>query len=88
MPKRALNKDELAAYRRRPIDASENRALGACAAFRGDVLIVESEHDDVVPHPVIANYMAAFERVSCTRFPWTPICPTGDRHGGLQHGPE
>jgi hypothetical protein len=26
------------------------------------VLIVESERDNVVPHPVIANYMAAFER--------------------------
>ncbi len=62
LPKRALDRDELAAYRRRPVDASENRALGACAAFRGDVLIVESEHDNVVPHPVIANYMAAFER--------------------------
>ena len=36
-----------------------NRALAACAAFRGDVLIVESEHDSMVPHPVIQNYMAA-----------------------------
>jgi dienelactone hydrolase len=62
LPKRALGREELAAYRRRSVGASENRALGACAAFRGDVLIVESEHDDVVPHPVIANYMAAFER--------------------------
>lgn len=62
LPKRALDRRALAAYRRRPVDASENRALKACAAFRGDVLIVESEHDDVVPHPVIANYMAAFER--------------------------
>ncbi len=62
LPKRALDKDELAAYRRRSVDASENRALSACAAFRGDVLIVESERDVVVPHPVIANYMAAFER--------------------------
>jgi uncharacterized protein len=26
------------------------------------VLIVESEQDDVVPHPVIANYLAAFTR--------------------------
>jgi hypothetical protein len=26
------------------------------------VLIVESEHDDIIPHPVIANDMAAFER--------------------------
>ncbi len=25
---------------------------------------------------------------SCTRFPWTAICPTGDRHGGVQHGRE
>src|SRR3954451_4635532 len=62
LPKRTLDRAELAAYRRRLVDASENRALGACAAFRGDVLIVESEHDDVVPHPVIANYMAAFEK--------------------------
>ncbi len=23
--------------------------------------------------------------LSCTRFPWTAICPTGDRHGGVQH---
>jgi uncharacterized protein len=62
LPKRGLNRDELAAYRRSPVGAAENRALGACAAFEGDVLIVESERDDVVPHPVIANYMAAFER--------------------------
>ncbi len=24
-------------------------------------------------------------RVSCTRFPWTAICPTGDRHDEVQH---
>ncbi len=28
------------------------------------------------------------QRVSCTRFPWTAICPTGDRHGEVQHGRE
>ena len=59
-PKRRLDRDELAAYRRRPLDPEENRALRACAEFRGDVLIVESERDDVVPHPAIANYVAAF----------------------------
>src|SRR3954452_17130578 len=62
LPKRGLDRDELAAYRRSAVGAAENRALGACAAFEGDVLIVESERDDVVTHPVIANYMAAFER--------------------------
>ena len=47
--------------------AEENRALRACAAFSGDVLIVESEQDDVVPHPVIANYLAAFTRARSIR---------------------
>jgi pimeloyl-ACP methyl ester carboxylesterase len=59
-PKRRLDRDELAAYRRRPLDPEENRALRACASFEGDVLIVESERDHIVPHPAIANYLAAF----------------------------
>src|SRR3954466_4175339 len=62
LPKQQLKKYGLAAYRRLAISPDENRALGACATFRGDVLIVESEHDDIIPHPVIANYMAAFEK--------------------------
>jgi dienelactone hydrolase len=61
LPKRQLHKDpDFAAFRRRNVLPTDNRALRACAAFRGDVLIVESEYDDVVPHPVIANYLAAF----------------------------
>jgi uncharacterized protein len=60
LPKRQLHHDpDLAAYRRRPVPAEENAALRACAAFRGDVLVVESEHDHVVPHPVAENYLAA-----------------------------
>lgn len=59
-PKRRLDRVELAAYRRLPLDPEENRALRACAAFRGDVLVVESEHDDTVPHQAIANYLSAF----------------------------
>lgn len=61
-PKRRLDRDDLAAYRRRAVGVGENRALRACAAFAGDVLIVESERDDTVPHPVIVNYRAAFEK--------------------------
>src|SRR5215207_3482256 len=60
LPKQQLKKYGLDAFRRRSVTPDENRALRACAAFRGDVLIVESEHDDIIPHPVIANYMAAF----------------------------
>jgi pimeloyl-ACP methyl ester carboxylesterase len=60
LPKRQLHHDmDLVAYRRRVVPAADNRALRACAAFRGDVLLVESEHDHVVPHPVLASYLAA-----------------------------
>ena len=60
-PKRALDRKELAAYRRSAVAADQNRALRACAKFAGDVLIVESEHDSTVPHPVIESYVAAFK---------------------------
>jgi hypothetical protein len=59
VPKAKLNRERLMAYRRSEVPAASNRALAACAAFRGDVLIVESEHDTIVPHPVIQNYMVA-----------------------------
>lgn len=61
-PKHALDRQRLASYRLTTVRPSENRALAACAAFEGDVLIVESEHDDFVPHPTIMSYRAAFER--------------------------
>jgi pimeloyl-ACP methyl ester carboxylesterase len=60
LPKKQLHKDpDLPAYRRRRIPAHQNRALKACAAFKGDILVVESENDDTVPHPVIENYLEA-----------------------------
>jgi uncharacterized protein len=65
-PKRQLNLDsDLPAYRRRRLEPAENRALRAAARFEGDVLIVESEDDTVIPHAVIDNYVRAF-RAACT----------------------
>lgn len=59
-PKRQLHKDQdLVGYRRTMIPAKDNIALRACSEFKGDVLIVESEHDQTVPHSVIANYQEA-----------------------------
>lgn len=60
VPKRQLDRDILNQLRSRRVLADENRALAACAAFRGDVLIVESEHDAFVPHETIMSYRAAF----------------------------
>jgi dienelactone hydrolase len=60
-PKLKLHLDEdLPAYRRRAIAANENRALRACADFTGDVLLVQAENDDIVPHQVGRNYINAF----------------------------
>lgn len=59
-PKRQLHRgDELLTYRQQLVMAADNRALRACAAFHGDILLVESEHDQVIPHAVIASYLEA-----------------------------
>lgn len=60
LPKRQLNREDLAVYRGAPVTPEENRALAACAGFKGDVLLVESEHDHLVPHATIMSYRAAF----------------------------
>lgn len=61
-PKYSLNRQELNAYRASVVTADHNRALAASAAFKGDVLLVESEHDTFVPHTVIENYRNAFHQ--------------------------
>jgi pimeloyl-ACP methyl ester carboxylesterase len=64
LPKRQLrHQQDLGAYRRLVVPAEDNRALRACAGFRGDVLLIESENDRVVPHPVMASYLAACTHV-------------------------
>ena len=60
LPKEQLDKEDLSVYRLMRLRPQDNRALAACAAFRGEALIIESGHDDTVPHPVIENYLAAF----------------------------
>jgi alpha-beta hydrolase superfamily lysophospholipase len=60
-PKTALNLDgDLPAYRRMPLTPDDNLALRNAARFAGDVLLVESEHDTIIPHQTVDNYRAAF----------------------------
>ena len=64
VPKQKLRKLQgLDAYRRERVAATANRALAAASAYRGDVLIVESGHDERIPHAVIDNYREAFANV-------------------------
>src|SRR5262245_43898691 len=61
LPKHRLKREQnLDIYRRQPVRAEESRSLRACATFAGDVLVVESEFDNVVPHQVVLNYRDAF----------------------------
>ncbi len=60
LPKhRLMGEQKLELYRRQPVRPDESRALRACTAFTGDVLVVESEQDTIVPHQVIVNYREA-----------------------------
>ena len=61
MPKQELDRDKLAHYRRSAVTAADNRALAACKEFHGDVLLIESEQDDYVPHATLMSYRGAFE---------------------------
>lgn len=62
VPKAELDRTELARYRHSIVKPEDNRALRECRGFEGDVFVVESEHDDIVPHPAIESYMLAFSR--------------------------
>jgi uncharacterized protein len=68
VPKQRLNREQLREYRRSTLTPGDNRALRACAAFEGDVLLVESEYDEVVPSPVTANYRTAFANARSLTF--------------------
>ena len=60
IPKLRLRKEQdLDAYRQTIIAAEQNRALLACSRFAGDVLLVQSEFDHLIPPAVISNYREA-----------------------------
>ncbi len=46
-------------WRRQPKQPNETYALDALSKFKGNVLIIESEFDDAVPHETIENYKNA-----------------------------
>jgi hypothetical protein len=59
-PKMQLHREqELVGYRRSFVPAASNRALRACSEFAGDVLLIGSQFDDIVPSTVINSYREA-----------------------------
>ena len=52
-------------------------AYGACQSFEGDALLIESEHDLIIPPPVITSYREAFRRAHSQTY----RCLEGADHG-------
>jgi len=77
-PKLQLHRSQdLKTYRHSRVAASDNKALAACQAFAGDVLLIESENDDIVPQAVLSSY-----REACTHArSLTYRCLPGADHG-------
>ncbi len=60
LPKLQLRREQaLEKYRLQSVTPDESNALRVCREFTGDVLIVESENDTVIPRQVIVNYREA-----------------------------
>jgi uncharacterized protein len=78
LPKLQLSQNQdLASYRRTLVRAADNRALQACHHFDGDVLLVESELDTIVPASVLASYREATIRARSLTY----RCLDGADHG-------
>jgi hypothetical protein len=77
-PKLQLHKDQdLRTYRQRLVLASENRALQAMQAFDGDVLLIESERDAIIPRAVLTSYREAASHARSLTY----RCLDGADHG-------
>jgi len=63
-PKAKLDKAAVRAYREQPHEAGADRALSACADFRGDVLIVQSEKDEQIPRQAMISMQGAFQQAN------------------------
>ena len=66
--KAAWTESDLNTYRSLSIKPAENRALEACSNFKGDVLLVESQHDVIVLPSVTSNYRTAFTQARSLTF--------------------
>lgn len=60
VPKDDLDEGEIGLLRVLRLEPADSQALEAAQAFAGDVLIVECEHDERVPHETHLNYYKAF----------------------------
>lgn len=62
-----IHKDEEGkAFRSSGLTPEKSLALKGVANFKGKILIVESEKDEIIPHPVIENYQQVINKKKLT----------------------
>lgn len=61
MPTDKLIKENPQAFASSGLNPENCLALKGVANFPGEILLIESEKDEVIPHPVIENYLGAIE---------------------------
>ena len=64
IPKAEIKRRGLMAFRRRQLSPADCAGLHAAASVQAHVLLIEAEHDRVVPRQQIRNYLKAFQRAS------------------------
>lgn len=81
MPKLQLHHaQDLKSYRDSFVRAEDNRALRACQEFEGDVLLIESQLDSIVPRTVLTSYREACKHARSLTY----RCIDGADHGLTQ----
>jgi pimeloyl-ACP methyl ester carboxylesterase len=71
-------------WRKKILSPSDNKALRALHSFKGNVLIIESEHDEQVPHQTVCNYGMAVKGSSKRTFVVMRNAPHSLRNSSLQ----
>jgi len=67
IPKSAIKRRGLMAFRRRVLSPDDTLGLRAASLVKADVLLIEAEHDRLVPHQQIRNYLNAFRHARSVR---------------------
>ena len=62
VPKTSIDRKGLAEFRRRKLLPKDSIALRAAADFNGEVLVLESEADSIIPGEQVQNFLSAFEK--------------------------
>lgn len=77
-PKLQLHKEQdLRSYRGSLVPPGDNRALQACKAFEGDMMLIQSELDTIIPKSVLTSYREAATRTRSLTY----RCLSGADHG-------